>query len=119
MLFRSGAYTLVAAPSQLIMAGEETARVELTIAGLNPGETVALSTGPSSPAGLDVVLDPQTIAAPGGKATLTISVRTPQTSQQATFYRIPVRAASDKAVQTTSITVVVNGHELFLPAIRR
>ena len=115
----SQGYSISATPRQLVLDGDTTADVELAVAAVNSGETVTLSVGPSSPAGLEISLEPKTIAAPGGKAKLIVSDRTSQNSQQAAVYTVPIRATNGTTEQTATLTVFVNGHELFLPEIVR
>lgn len=105
-----------AAVRQRIHSGE-TAQYELNVSGLRPGESVTIAVGPSTPPGLDISVSPAQIAEPGGKAVvaLTDAIGTPD----ARVYRVPVTTRSGEDTRTVELFVLVNGVELFLPAVRR
>lgn len=112
-------YSLSAVPIKAAIAAGETAEYELNIAGLSSGETVTLEAGQSSPAGLAVSVSPSTIAAPGGKAKVTLRAPGGDDSGQTTIYTVPVTASNGKQTRTTELTVIVNGQFLFLPSVLR
>jgi hypothetical protein len=115
----SAGYTMSAVPVVPAIAAGGTAEYELNIAGLTDGETVTLEVGQSSPAGLEVTATPTTIAAPGGKAKITLHDRANDDSEKTTFYTVPVTASTGEETRTVELSVIVNGQFLYLPSVRR
>lgn len=101
---------------QMIRSGE-TAQFDVNIEALRTGESVTIEVGASTPPGLQVAADPQQMAAPGGKAVITL--KDTIGTQDARVYRVPVTVRSSADTRTSELIVFVNGRQLFLPAVRR
>ncbi len=110
-------YKLSTVPVRPVIRSGETAQYEINVASIASGETVTLQVGPGSPPGLEITVTPRTVAAPGGKAVVTLTDR--QGSSEARAYTVPVQASNGEQVQTAEITVLVNGQSLYLPAVSR
>jgi len=115
----SQGYALSAAPASLVLAGGKTATYQVNVTGLNDGEQVTLEAGPSAPEGLAVTITPQTISAPGGTAVVTVTDRSGQNGQKGALYTVPIQATDGRTVQTIELTALVNGRQVFLPAVMR
>ncbi len=106
----------IVAVKPMIRSGE-TAQYDLNFRALRTGESVMLEVGPSTPAGLDVSVAPEQVAAPGGKSIVTLTDA--DGTKEARVYRVPVTARSGTDIRTTELVVIVNGTQLYLPAVRR
>jgi hypothetical protein len=115
--FGRAGYGVEAVSVRQNIRGGETARYELGISSLPDGETVTVTAGPSTPGGLDVTVAPGQISAPGGNATVTL--KDTIGSDATRVYRVPVTISNGSDTRTTEIVVIVNGSQLFLPAVRR
>jgi hypothetical protein len=117
IVFGSAGYSIEAVAVKQRIRGGETAQYELGVNALRAGESATIEAGPSTPAGLEITVAPAQISAPGGKATITL-VDTVG-SDEARVYRVPVTVRNGSDTRTTELLVLVNGSQLFLPAIRR
>ena len=110
-------FTLTATPVKPIIRGGETAQYDVNIQALRTGEFAMVEVGPSTPAGLQVAVAPQQVAAPGGKAVITL--KDTVGTQDARVYRVPLTVRNGADTRTAELLVFVNGRQLFLPAVRR
>ena len=104
-------------PVKPMIRSGETAQYDVNIQALRTGESAAVEVGPSTPAGLQVAVAPQQVAAPGGKAVITL--KDTLGTQDARVYRVPVTVRNGTDTRTAELLVFVNGRQLFLPAVRR
>ncbi len=115
----SEGYTVTAVPIKPTITTGETAQYELNIAGLSAGETVTLKAGPSLPSGLEVVMKPASVAAPGGKVVVTLRDASGANTGQGIVYSVPVTATDSQGnKRTVELAVLVNGQFLFLPSVQ-
>lgn len=117
--YGTAGYSVNALPIKSVIGSGGTATYAINVSGVRPGETVTLSAGPSSPAGLAVTMTPATIAAPGGRAVVSLSDVSGHDPSEATFYTVQVTATSGQETRTTELTVLVNGQRLYLPSVQR
>jgi hypothetical protein len=110
-------YAVTATPLKHMIRTGETAQYEVNVTALRDGETATIEVGQSTPAGLQASLSEQQITAPGGKTTVTLTDT--NGSRDPRVYRVPVTVRSGSDTRTTELVVIVNGTQLFLPAVRR
>jgi hypothetical protein len=110
-------YDVTATPRKHMIRSGETAEYELNVSALRDGETATIEIGPSTPPGMQATLSQPQVTAPGGTTTVTLTDT--DGSSAARVYRIPVTVRSGGDTRTTELVVVVNGSQLFLPAVRR
>ena len=117
IMWGAAAFSLAAVPVKQMIHSGETAQFDVNIKALRAGESVTVEAGASTPEGLQIAVAPQQVAAPGGKAVVTL--KDTVGTQAARVYRIPLTVRTGTDTRTTELIVFVNGRQLFLPAVRR
>ena len=84
-------------------------------------QTVTLEIGPSpSPADLEVdSASPTSFSPPGGETTLTLTDLHAPSFSDAIWYTVPITATGGDFVRTTNVHFLINGQQIYLPAIAK
>jgi hypothetical protein len=102
--------------SRTISSGNTTSYTITVQHGQGLKQNIVLE-APSPSNMLDVSISPVNIPPPGGSATLTVKSKHPTSSTAAEIFTIPIKASAGENVQQTSVNLVVNGRQSYLPIV--
>ena len=104
--------------NQAISSGESTSYTITVQHGQGLNQNILLeATNPSNM--LDVSISPASISPPGGNATLTVKSKHAPSSTAAEIFTIPIKASAGGNVQQTSVSLVINGQNSYLPLVKK
>jgi hypothetical protein len=104
--------------NQAISSGESTSYTITVQHGQGLNQNILLeATNPSNM--LDVSISPASISPPGGNATLTVKSKHAPSSTAAEIFTIPIKASAGGNVQQTSVSLVINGQNSYLPMVKK
>jgi hypothetical protein len=103
---------------QTISSGSTTSFTLSVQHGAGQNQNVALQAiSPSDM--LDLSISPASIPPPGGNATLTVKSKHTSSSTAREIFTIPIKASASDNIQQTSVTLVLNGRQSYLPVIKK